>query len=157
MIRRPPRSTRTDTLFPYTTLFRSPLGITPRPDHPVISQFRDSLLVRADRVVEIYRDNKERCLVVDDESDFSVFLLVGGHAVIECNVAESAIPEWLVQTLAIQEGLVGFVAADLLPNTAMNRAPTQKVRMRVLQRDSFRCRICSRSVSHLVEGELTVN
>src|SRR3546814_1899943 len=27
MIRRPPRSTRTDTLFPYTTLFRSP-----RPD-----------------------------------------------------------------------------------------------------------------------------
>src|SRR3546814_8480376 len=30
MIRRPPRSTRTDTLFPYTTLFRSP---PPRPVH----------------------------------------------------------------------------------------------------------------------------
>src|SRR3546814_20939410 len=30
MIRRPPRSTRTDTLFPYTTLFRSP-----RPSRPV--------------------------------------------------------------------------------------------------------------------------
>src|SRR3546814_21146868 len=28
MIRRPPRSTRTDTLFPYTTLFRSPKGVT---------------------------------------------------------------------------------------------------------------------------------
>src|SRR3546814_4532293 len=27
MIRRPPRSTRTDTLFPYTTLFRSALGV----------------------------------------------------------------------------------------------------------------------------------
>src|SRR3546814_10017337 len=26
MIRRPPRSTRTDTLFPYTMLFRSPIG-----------------------------------------------------------------------------------------------------------------------------------
>src|SRR3546814_4136951 len=26
MIRRPPRSTRTDTLFPYTTLFRSQIG-----------------------------------------------------------------------------------------------------------------------------------
>src|SRR3546814_13127002 len=26
MIRRPPRSTRTDTLFPYTALFRSPAG-----------------------------------------------------------------------------------------------------------------------------------
>src|SRR3546814_3099792 len=29
MIRRPPRSTRTDTLFPYTTLFRSPMAATP--------------------------------------------------------------------------------------------------------------------------------
>src|SRR3546814_19321569 len=27
MIRRPPRSTRTDTLFPYTTLFRSPIRL----------------------------------------------------------------------------------------------------------------------------------
>src|SRR3546814_7698909 len=27
MIRRPPRSTRTDTLFPYTTLFRSQCGL----------------------------------------------------------------------------------------------------------------------------------
>src|SRR3546814_13489374 len=31
MIRRPPRSTRTDTLFPYTTLFRSVRA--PRPDY----------------------------------------------------------------------------------------------------------------------------
>src|SRR3546814_5228140 len=29
MIRRPPRSTRTDTLFPYTTLFRSALQRVP--------------------------------------------------------------------------------------------------------------------------------
>src|SRR3546814_4752767 len=30
MLRRPPRSTRTDTLFPYTTLFRSPRAGSPR-------------------------------------------------------------------------------------------------------------------------------
>src|SRR3546814_4482698 len=30
MIRRPPRSTRTDTLFPYTTLFRSTASSWPR-------------------------------------------------------------------------------------------------------------------------------
>src|SRR3546814_19771416 len=29
MIRRPPRSTRTDTLFPYTTLFRSVVAVDP--------------------------------------------------------------------------------------------------------------------------------
>src|SRR3546814_2598252 len=33
MIRRPPRSTRTDTLFPYTTLFRSPAAA----DRPALS------------------------------------------------------------------------------------------------------------------------
>src|SRR3546814_17096506 len=32
MIRRPPRSTRTDTLFPYTTLFRSFLDLRLRVD-----------------------------------------------------------------------------------------------------------------------------
>src|SRR3546814_1924847 len=31
MIRRPPRSTRTDTLFPYTTLFRSAGAYLPQP------------------------------------------------------------------------------------------------------------------------------
>src|SRR3546814_6829929 len=35
MIRRPPRSTRTDTLFPYTTLFRSVTSISPSFMHHV--------------------------------------------------------------------------------------------------------------------------
>src|SRR3546814_6795422 len=34
MIRRPPRSTRTDTLFPYTTLFRSRAGLR-EPEKPI--------------------------------------------------------------------------------------------------------------------------
>src|SRR3546814_5155826 len=58
MIRRPPRSTRTDTLFPYTTLFRSPVGrarryrdpvlrsadgaaLSPEPAHPQLLPFPD--------------------------------------------------------------------------------------------------------------------
>src|SRR3546814_13781759 len=46
MIRRPPRSTRTDTLFPYTTLFRS-LG-RPREDRSAASTWRaQSRCVRA--------------------------------------------------------------------------------------------------------------
>src|SRR3546814_14515688 len=36
MIRRPPRSTRTDTLFPYTTLFRSSLAATPIPNEEAL-------------------------------------------------------------------------------------------------------------------------
>src|SRR3546814_12295594 len=40
MIRRPPRSTRTDTLFPYTTLFRSRGSSYPCPRKPGIFLFR---------------------------------------------------------------------------------------------------------------------
>src|SRR3546814_11293798 len=36
MIRRPPRSTRTDTLFPYTTLFRSVIALFGEAEVPVV-------------------------------------------------------------------------------------------------------------------------
>src|SRR3546814_1188320 len=59
MIRRPPRSTRTDTLFPYTTLFRSsqcPRGArqcdrSKRPRHPQRRKVgrRDQLRTRLER------------------------------------------------------------------------------------------------------------
>src|SRR3546814_5700010 len=38
MIRRPPRSTRTDTLFPYTTLFRSPRPILAALARPSVNE-----------------------------------------------------------------------------------------------------------------------
>src|SRR3546814_16196189 len=40
MIRRPPRSTRTDTLFPYTTLFRSEFSVVVDSDQPVVADRR---------------------------------------------------------------------------------------------------------------------
>src|SRR3546814_12310494 len=42
MIRRPPRSTRTDTLFPYTTLFRASL------EAKMIKETRESRVARRD-------------------------------------------------------------------------------------------------------------
>src|SRR3546814_7271348 len=43
MIRRPPRSTRTDTLFPYTTLFRSWAISDPRPALRILQDFATQL------------------------------------------------------------------------------------------------------------------
>src|SRR3546814_18578443 len=45
MIRRPPRSTRTDTLFPYPTLFRSRLHLEPVHGLPLL---REEGVARAD-------------------------------------------------------------------------------------------------------------
>src|SRR3546814_961075 len=43
MIRRPPRSTRTDTLFPYTTLFRSVDTVDSVSGLPIIGELDDPL------------------------------------------------------------------------------------------------------------------
>src|SRR3546814_8072671 len=55
MIRRPPRSTRTDTLFPYTTLFRSGRSGTSRPISPLPPERRE-----ADRPSATARDRPGR-------------------------------------------------------------------------------------------------
>src|SRR3546814_6705119 len=63
MIRRPPRSTRTDTLFPYTTLFRSPNDSHGWTD---IARFRlargdqGGAVIAADRAVRINPRNVDR-------------------------------------------------------------------------------------------------
>src|SRR3546814_2317867 len=51
MIRRPPRSTRTDTLFPYTTLFRSDAAVTAGVKHIV---YVSSLGTRAAEEPEVW-------------------------------------------------------------------------------------------------------
>src|SRR3546814_15332937 len=61
MIRRPPRSTRTDTLFPYTTLFRSARSAGDRPDarrrrgfgpHPHVQRLRPAVGIDHDDPVK---------------------------------------------------------------------------------------------------------
>src|SRR3546814_11325609 len=47
MIRRPPRATRTDTLFPYTTLFRSRLGNGGESFGPAVAEVHQ----RGDRIL----------------------------------------------------------------------------------------------------------
>src|SRR3546814_4907648 len=73
MIRRPPRSTRTYTLFPYTTLFRSPrceleradIGDQPHPADAHLDLAAD-LPGRRDRRITALRDRIERCRIEHD-------------------------------------------------------------------------------------------
>src|SRR3546814_3962576 len=59
MIRRPPRSTRTDTHFPYTTLFRSEIGTG--------SGYQAALLARlSQQVTSIEVDSRLACFAVEN-------------------------------------------------------------------------------------------
>src|SRR3546814_20238952 len=58
MIRRPPRSTRTDTLFPYTTLFRSPVWRR----RPLIPIFQEVFMPTAEEDIAYYRRRIDACV-----------------------------------------------------------------------------------------------
>src|SRR3546814_14610897 len=85
MIRRPPKSTRTDTLFPYTTLFRSPRQILWHRAQPIGGDVKQMGLIGggglarietdlrrnlcfAQRGVEIDRSRKGRSHLLKDRS-----------------------------------------------------------------------------------------
>src|SRR3546814_1394106 len=66
MIRRPPRSTRTDTLFPYTTLFRSdPTAPATRVSLMSGDDYRESLRQYTPKV---FVDGREVTSVVDESA-----------------------------------------------------------------------------------------
>src|SRR3546814_14844430 len=76
MIRRPPRPTRTDTLFPYTTLFRSPLGTkhvqkVPDSDAQLVAQLANRVRAIARWHMVIQEPSLRRLI---DQRDVHAFL-----------------------------------------------------------------------------------
>src|SRR3546814_2710794 len=70
MLLRPPRSTRTDTLFPYTTLFRSKLV-----DDPLVTEY----INRVGQNVVLHSDAKVPFTIkVIDSDEVNAFALPGG-------------------------------------------------------------------------------
>src|SRR3546814_8455024 len=67
MRRRPPRSTRTDTLLPYTTLFRSGVPVGQQMNFAVLEQF--SLLLRCRECFRDVRRVSDGTLQLSDRSE----------------------------------------------------------------------------------------
>src|SRR3546814_5156105 len=76
MIRRPPRATRTDTLFPYTTLFRSSCSRTPNDSERSAQSMANQAAESSpsdDKIVT------SRTFTCDDESVMIIQLLRNGE------------------------------------------------------------------------------
>src|SRR3546814_6700732 len=103
MIRRPPRSTRTDTLFPYTTLFRSVSGI--------IEELQSSMLQECDFLLEA------KHLV-----EFNEFLERTGNA---SAVAPRPYPELTSTKVLTMERFFGVPLTDIEVLRRYTAAPAQ--------------------------------
>src|SRR3546814_8250529 len=93
MIRRPPRSTRTDTLFPYTTLFRSVdpvVAVELLGD--VAGQFQVLLLVLADRHMGrlVDQDVGGHEVRIDVEAGRGLFAILAGLVLELCHAVQPA-------------------------------------------------------------------
>lgn len=120
-------------------------------------EIRQASLVDAEKILNTWRQLHQPGMVVDDQADLGIFFLVGGNAVVEHAVAQACLSDWPKPEVAVYQGEYGFASPSLLPATAMQRAPTAKLRMDVLKRDQYRCRICGRRASDHVDLELHVH
>lgn len=139
---------------PAYTSFSAWVGFT---DGKIKREIRQASLVDADRMLATWRMLEESAMVVDSPTAFGLFFSFGGHAVVEKQLAEAIIPDWLAPTVVVNVGEAGFASPGSLPNAALQRAPTQKLRMQILKRDDYRCRICGRRSSDHVDIELHVH
>src|SRR3546814_19080422 len=120
MIRRPPRSTRTDTLFPYTTLFRSE-GEWP--------QFEP------DEVMRLARRVGNMCLLQRTPNsnlksgsfETKRAALAAAPSVLSSSIAESA--DWTEETIAERQRLLPKIAVKAWPTSRNKKAgPNPKTR-----------------------------
>src|SRR3546814_14995629 len=79
MIRRPPRSTRTDTLFPYTTLFRSPdrLRVERRRDVHQLLRAMGAAMAAADRLQSVADEAGAKVRILADSANIDLHLVAG--------------------------------------------------------------------------------
>src|SRR3546814_5527957 len=113
MIRRPPRSTRTDTLFPYTTLFRSAIGralttygdeIVGRVLSMIGRAFKDQVLVGVGALFEalcaFIAERAKGGSPIDDE-------------LMEIMLTEVGIPGWKQATDGVNDGRERFTTMQI--------------------------------------------
>jgi len=121
-------------------------------------ELREARLVQASQMLELLREDlKEGCLVVETREELRIFLLVGGHAVIEERLAREHLADLLPPRPVVRTGFTGFRSAKDVPSTVFQRAPTKKQRMRIIQRDGCRCKVCGRAPHNNVDITLHIH
>src|SRR3546814_5343490 len=105
MIRRPPRSTRTDTLFPYTTRFRSLSGLEPLQITP------ESNFINVGERTNVTGSAKFKKLILDNRYDEAVAVarqqVESGAQVLDVNMDEG-----MLDSKAAMVAFLNLIAAE---------------------------------------------
>lgn len=121
-------------------------------------ELRAASIVDAHYMFRTWDKFGETPLVVNDERCLAIWLRVGGNALIEASIVRERLPSLLEPKESVPTVLLGGVRPlSSVPPTALQHAPSRKLRMSIIQRDDFRCRVCGRRPADHVDIELQVH
>lgn len=109
------------------------------PDNRI--EIRESCVVVPERIADFWTISETPFCIVNSDKDLLCWYLTGGHALIKKEIAIKAFPDSMSPSPCIKIGKVGF---DSFSTSMFRPAPTPKIRMKVLKRDKYRCKICGR-------------
>ena len=110
------------------------------PDNGV--ELRKAVPVYADRMTRLWDEVGQGWMAVTEPAQLVWFLRLGGNALIAEDIAYEHFASFVEPHEVVQEGTVGFVRYKPDAREVKERAPTKKQRMRILERDGFRCQLC---------------
>lgn len=121
-------------------------------------ELRAASLVHPHNMRHLWTEIGQASVVVTDAETMAVYLRIGGNALIADDVAKQYLPDLLEPRECVPSPLgQGPRSLSQVPQSALNHAPTQKLRTDVLRRDGFRCQGCGRRPADHVDITLHVH
>lgn len=120
-------------------------------------EIRKGSLVRPQYFIPKWKELSIPFVVVNTEPQMMIYLFIGGTALVEKALGEQYFSNEVLPHEVVPDGRMGFKSPRNLPAESFFRAPRPKLRMKVLKRDQYRCRICGRRSADDSDLELHVH
>jgi len=109
------------------------------------------------KMLDLLASIGQACLVVNEPPDLFLYLQLGGHAIVRADIAEQHLSDLLKPVEVVKPTGPGYLGVTTLQRSERVKAPSKTLRMRVLKRDGYCCRVCGRSPDDHVDIELHVH
>jgi len=120
-------------------------------------ELREPSLINPEWMINTWESFQQPYIVVNFEEDLLIFMLIGGNALVEKSMAQKGFEDFIKADPAAYFGALGFKSLSSIPKKSLHRAPTPKLRMKIIKRDNYRCAVCGRRPSDYTDIELHVH
>lgn len=120
-------------------------------------ELRTACPVIGSKMLALWRDVGTPGVAVNCREDLAIYLHLGGNAIIGESLAREYFPDIFKTREFVPTGLSTKTQIENVDPSTLRKAPTPKLRMKILKRDNYRCRICGRRAEDYTDIELHVH